>query len=130
MQKDFPKATFALGKYENIDCGALANHISQLNNILEYLEEEELASVHIIDDAKSPIQVEKERRKLKIQKKNLRKISSKLNNFVKEIIYFLRSGIKYFQITAEMREHIKYFYGEILKIYSWYAELFKKELRK
>ena len=63
-------------------------------------------------------------------KKHLTKISVELNKFVREIKYFLKSWIRILQITDEMRRHFKEVYEQILEIYTWYAELFKKEARR
>lgn len=129
LQRDFPKATFSEKAGGTIDVGALARHIKILKEILSYLRDEEIESVHILKDVESPILIEKEKKKMKIQKKHIKKLSSKLNSFVKEIKYTLRVQIKDFQITIPMRKHLKEFYEKLFKIYSWYAELFKKEAK-
>lgn len=130
LKKDFPKATFNHREYKYVDQGLLTRHIYLLNDILLYLKDEELETVHILKDIESPIQIEKTGKKVKIQKKHLKKLSSKLNKFVKELKYFLRTWIKSLEITTEMRAHLKNFYTNILRLYEWYSNLFKIEAQK
>lgn len=136
LQKDLPRATFSsptrrnIIRHGKIDHGILYNHGEMLLRIILYLKVEEIEAVHILEDTKSPIQIEKEGSRVKIQKKHLKKLSVELNKFVREIKYFLKVWLRNLQITPEIRNHLRDFYEEILEIYIWYAELFKKEARK
>ncbi|UCD04020.1 MAG: hypothetical protein JSW73_05830 [Candidatus Woesearchaeota archaeon] len=130
LQKILPKATFFEGNHKNIDHGVLAGHISMLNDILNYLKDEEIESVHIFKDTRKSITIKKEKKELKIQKKHLKKLLSKLNKFVKEVKYFLKVWVKDFQITAPMRKDLREYYEKVLYVYSHYVELFAKEIKK
>ena len=114
-----------------IDCGALNHHIDQLNDLLKYLEDEEIEAVHILNDTKEPVKVKKKNveKKLRIQKGHLKKLSSKTNRFVKDIKWFCGSGIRGLQITTPMRKHLKDDYERILAVFEWYAEFFKRTIR-
>ena len=107
----------------------LGHEIYYLNEILIYLKANEIEAVHLIKDNNSPIQISQKGKRIKIQKKHLKKLSTKL----KYLVAFLKSSLKDVRtlpITTPMRKHLKDFYEEILKIYSWYAELFKVESKK
>ena len=131
LQKDFPQATFFIDKQKaKIDNKILENHIEMLNDILIYLQDEKVETVHILKDIEKPIQLKKVGKELKQQKKHIKKLSSKLNKFVREVRYFLRVWVREFQITTPMRKHLYVFYEQILKVYEWYAGLFKRETER
>ncbi len=130
MQKYFPKAAPILGGSKRLDDDALERHKNLLDEILAYLKAEEIEAVHILRDAAAPILIRKGRKRARIQKKHLRKLSSELSAFVKETKYFSEKGLRTLVITPAMKEWVRGFYERLQKIYEWYAELFKKETGK
>jgi hypothetical protein len=127
-----PNATYrSRGNLATVDNGAFASQAEHIANIRAYLEKTMQAdALYITKSAKSPIMVQKAGERAKIQKTHLRKLSTLLNKLAGELKYFLRSGLRVIQITTPMRKHIRAEYGHLYRVFSWYAELFKKESKK
>ncbi len=129
LQQDFPKSTFREKDPRTMDHGILALHIEKLKQILAYLKAEEIETVHILRGA-STVRVDEEGIRVRIKKKHLRKLAAELRKFAADMNYFLKVWVKMFQITTEMRAHLREFYTRIFRLYSWYAALFKAESKK
>lgn len=135
LQRNLPKGTFSrtidsLRKNKRMDHGLLTIHLEYLNHVIIPLKTDRIEALHILKDIKAPIQMKKEGKKIKVQKTHLRELSIRLNEFLKCVKYFLKEGIADLQITALMRKDLEESYEKILKVYTWYAELFKKESKK
>jgi len=123
LQKDIPKFTY------KEDFGEFDKGISNLKEILDYLKEEAITTVYILKHLKEPVQIKKQKKRIKIQKKHLKKLSTKLN-FIAGVMKYQYRGIRNLQVTTSMRKHLKEFYGQIYQTYEWYAKFFKKEAKK
>lgn len=135
LEPSFPKSAFNYpGKpiFCPLHCHIFDDPINRLHDILKYLILEEAESVHLLADAQKPIEIRQMGKEIRGQKRHLGRLTAKLNGFVKAIQSALKKDgdIDKLQITSAMREHLKEYYRQILRLFKWYADLFKDESRK
>jgi hypothetical protein len=97
-----------------------------LNHILVYLQAEEIEAIHLLKDSENPIMVKKNKKQVRILKKHLNKLTSKLFSFLDNIKYFYKKEIRIIPYSTKVKDNLREFYEQLIPIYEWYYEYFKK----
>mgnify|MGYP001162741909 CR=1 FL=1 len=135
LRRYFPDGQMVRGSGDLPDSRSLTNQIGVLNEVLDYVEEQEIEAIKIVEDTKNPIRFVKTGMELKRQKKHLNQIRIKLSKFTLMIERFLTGKHKHLKIqdldlTPQMKLYFERVYRKIFVVFRYYQRLFEKEAKK